>query len=151
MFARQAGRIRDALGERVLLLEHAGSTSVPGLAAKPVIDVVLAVADSAREEDYLPALESEGFTLRIREPGWFEHRLLNAPDIDANVHIFSTGCAEIDRMLQFRDRLQTNTSDRILYEETKRELASQTWQTVQQYADAKSNVIREILARTGCD
>ena len=151
LFARQARRIRDSLGEQVLLLEHAGSTSVPGLVAKPVIDIILAVADSAREEHYLPALEAEGYSLRIREPDWFEHRLLNAPDIDANVHVFSTGCAEIERMLLFRDRLRTHPDDRDLYQETKRQLAARTWEHVQQYADAKSDVIRQILAKSGRD
>ncbi len=68
LFAREAKRIRSARGERVLLLEHAGSTSVPGLAAKPRIDIVLTVADSADEAAYVPALETAGCVLRIREP-----------------------------------------------------------------------------------
>jgi GrpB-like predicted nucleotidyltransferase (UPF0157 family) len=147
LFARQAQRIRNVLRDKVLLLEHVGSTSVPGLAAKPIIDMVLAVADSADEAAYVPPLEEQGYVLRIREPDWYEHRLLKAPDIDGNLHVFSAGCEEIDRMVMFRDRLRTHAEDRELYEAAKRELAARTWKYTQNYADAKSEVIREILAR----
>ena len=146
-FLRQAERIRIALSGKVLLLEHVGSTSVPGLSAKPVIDMLLAVADSADESSYAPPLEAEGFVFRIREPDWFEHRLLKAPDIKGNLHVFSEGCDEIDRMLTFRNWLRTHDDDRNLYERTKHELAARTWSDVQNYADAKSEVIEEILLR----
>ena len=146
-FSLQANRIRDALREKVLLLEHVGSTSVAGLSAKPVIDMVLAVADSADEPSYVPPLEEQGFVLRIREADWFEHRLLKTTDIDGNLHVFSDGCGEVDRMLTFRDWLRAHDIDRKLYENTKRELAARTWKNTQHYPDAKSDVIQEILAR----
>ena len=146
-FSLQANRIRAALREKVLLLEHVGSTSVAGLSAKPVIDMVLAVADSADEASYVPPLEEQGFVLRIREANWFEHRLLKTTDIDGNLHVFSDGCGEVDRMLTFRDWLRADYTDRKLYENTKRELATRTWKNTQHYADAKSEVIQEILAR----
>jgi GrpB-like predicted nucleotidyltransferase (UPF0157 family) len=146
-FEREAERIRSALGDRALLLEHAGSTSVPGLAAKPIIDIVLAVPDSADEAAYVPALEAAGYVLRIREPDWFAHRVVKPPDESANVHIFSEGCVEIDRMLAFRDQLRSDEEDRELYERTKRDLAQRTWTYTQDYADAKSSVVEEILAR----
>jgi GrpB-like predicted nucleotidyltransferase (UPF0157 family) len=130
-----------------LRIEHAGSTSVPGLAAKPVIDIVLVVADSADENAYAPALESAGYVLRIREPDWFEHRLFKGLDPETNLHVFSEGCSEIDRTLVFRDWLRANPADRDLYERTKRELASQEWEHIQNYADAKTAVIGEMLAR----
>jgi len=146
-YERLAERIRNALGPKALLLEHVGSTSVPGLPAKPVIDIVLAVADSTDEPAYVPALEDAGFVLRIREADWFEHRLFKAPDVKGNVHVFTAGCEEIGRMMAFRDRLRSHEGDRRRYEETKRTLAARTWRYVQHYADAKSEVIREILAR----
>ena len=146
-FEREAERIRSALGDRALLIEHAGSTSVPGLAAKPIIDIVLVVPDSSDEDAYVPALEAAGYVLRIREPDWFEHRVVKPLDQGANVHIFSEGCVEVDRMLAFRDRLRTNDAERLLYERTKRELAAQTWTYTQDYADAKTAVVEEILAR----
>jgi GrpB-like predicted nucleotidyltransferase (UPF0157 family) len=147
LFAREAERIRLVLGGRVMRLEHAGSTSVPDLVAKPVIDIVLAVADSADEAAYVPALEAAGYVVRIREPEWFEHRMLKGPDTDINLHVFSAGCPEIERMLQFRDRLRTDATDRELYARTKRELAQREWGCVQDYADAKSAVVTEIMSR----
>lgn len=147
LFEREAERIRGALGERALQVEHAGSTAIPGLAAKPIIDIVLVVADSADEAAYVPPLESSGYVLRIREPDWFEHRALKGTEPTVNLHVFSTGCVEIERMLLFRDRLRTNDVERELYERTKRELAAKEWRFVQHYADAKSDVVEGIIER----
>lgn len=146
-FALLAARIRAALGEAVLLLEHVGSTAVPGLCAKPVIDIVLVVPDTTDEARYVPALEGTGFVLRIREPGWFQHRMFNAAGSACNLHVFPAGCEEPGRMLAFRDRLRSREADRRRYESAKRELAARTWRHVQHYADAKGAVVREILAR----
>jgi GrpB-like predicted nucleotidyltransferase (UPF0157 family) len=150
-FIQLKQRIQEALKEDVLLLEHVGSTSVPGLPAKPIIDIVLAVADSSAEAAYVERLEQQGFKLRIREPDWYEHRLLKFPDPKANLHVFSEGCEEIDRMLLFRDWLRNHDDDRSLYEGKKRELAGRTWKYTQNYADAKSEVVQEILARARGD
>jgi len=147
LFEREAKRVRDALGERVLLLEHVGSTSVPGLAAKPRIDMVMAVVDSSDEAAYVPPMERAGYVLRIREPDWYEHRVFKGPDTDVNLHVFSAGCPELNRMILFRDHLRTHEDDRLLYERTKRELAQRTWKYTQHYADAKSTVVEEILTR----
>lgn len=147
LYEREAARIRGALGGVVVGLEHAGSTSVPGLAAKPVVDVVLTVADSADEVSYVPALEAVGYVLVVREPEWFEHRMFKGPDTNVNLHVFTEGEPEVGRMLAFRDRLRGSVADRELYERVKRELASREWAYVQQYADAKSAVVAEILGR----
>lgn len=147
LFARESARIWSVLGNLALRIEHAGSTSVPGIPAKPTIDLLLAVVDSAREAAYMPALESAGYVLRIREPGWFEHRMLKGPDTDINLHVFSSGCPEIDRMLMFRDWLRGNPADRDLYARTKLALSEGEWPSIQSYADAKTGVIAEILAR----
>jgi GrpB-like predicted nucleotidyltransferase (UPF0157 family) len=146
-YAALERQIRDALGGDALLIEHVGSTSVPGLPAKPIIDVVLAVENSANEDTYVPRLERLGYVLRIREPDWFGHRMFKSPAIDGNIHVFSHGCEEIGRLLTFRDWLRANDDDRKLYERTKQDLASRTWKYVQDYADAKSAVVREILDR----
>jgi GrpB-like predicted nucleotidyltransferase (UPF0157 family) len=147
LFAREAERIRAVLDDRALRVEHVGSTSVPGLAAKPIIDIVLVVSDSADEPSYVPALEAAGYVVRIREPDWFEHRLFKGPDTDINLHVFSVGAAEIDRMVRFRDRLRASDTDREYYARTKRELAQRTWRHVQHYADAKTAVVQEIMSR----
>lgn len=147
LFEREAARIRAILGDLVDLLEHVGSTSVPELAAKPIIDMVLAIPDSADEAAYVPAMESAGYILRIREPGWFEHRLFKGPDTNVNVHVFTEGSPEIERMLVFRDRLRAHPDERLVYERSKRELAARDWTYLQHYADAKSEVVEAIIAR----
>ena len=104
LFEREAERIRDVLGERVGQLEHVGSTSVPGLAAKPIIDILLVVPDSSDEPAYVPDLEAAGYRLVIREPEWFEHRCLKGPDTNVNLHVYPPACPEIERYLLFRER-----------------------------------------------
>ena len=146
-FEREAARIRTAIGAKAILIEHVGSTSIPGLAAKPIIDMVLAVPDSTDESSYMPQLVAEGFVLCHREPDWFEHRMFKSANEDVNLHVFSDGCPEIGRMLLFRDWLRSNDADRRFYERTKRELAGRHWEYVQNYADAKTQVVQEIMRR----
>jgi GrpB-like predicted nucleotidyltransferase (UPF0157 family) len=147
LYEREADRIRDTLADRVRLLEHVGSTSVPGLPAKPIVDILLAVPDSADEATYVPPMEAAGYVLRIREPDWHEHRVFKGPDTDINLHTFTIGSSEIERMLAFRDWLRTHDDDRDLYLRTKRELAARHWVYVQDYADAKGEVVEAIIAR----
>lgn len=147
LFEREARRIKSILGNKVLQLEHVGSTSVPDLCAKPIIDILLVVEDSSCESSYVPVLESAGYTLRIREPEWYEHRLFKGPDTDINLHVFSKGALEIDKILRFRDWLRANREDREKYAKAKRELAQHTWENVQDYADAKTEVVEEIMKR----
>jgi GrpB-like predicted nucleotidyltransferase (UPF0157 family)/GNAT superfamily N-acetyltransferase len=151
LFEREAARIRAVLADRALRIEHVGSTSVPGLPAKSVIDIVLVVTDSADETAYVPVLAGAGYRLHVREPGWYEHRMFKGPDTDVNLHTFSAGCPEVDRMLMFRDWLRVNPTDRQLYARTKLELAQREWRFVQNYADAKSAVIDAIIARARHD
>jgi GrpB-like predicted nucleotidyltransferase (UPF0157 family) len=146
-FEQAAARIRESLGETALEIHHVGSTSVPGLAAKPLIDIDLVVPDTTDESSYVPQLEGIGYVLRIREPDWYEHRLLRGYEPPVNLHVFSPNCEEVERMLRLRDHLRTNVADRELYELAKRELAGKRWKYVQNYADAKGAVLQEILAR----
>jgi GrpB-like predicted nucleotidyltransferase (UPF0157 family) len=147
LFEREAATIRGLLGDTVLRLEHIGSTSVPGLAAKPIIDMLLVIEDPAQEDRYVPQLEGAGFRLAIREPDWYEHRVLKGTGVAINLHVLPPQSPEIDRYLRFRGQLRADESDRELYERTKRELSGRTWTYVQQYADAKSQVVEAILAR----
>jgi len=117
------------------------------LSAKPVIDMVLVVEASPDEASYVPALEGVGFTLRIREPDWYEHRMLSPREGGANLHVFTAGCPEVEKMVRFRDWLRGHETDRALYDRTKRELAARTWKYVQHYADAKTAVVEEIMTR----
>lgn len=147
LYAREEGRIRSVLGDRVVRIEHAGSTSVPGLPAKPIVDIVLEVPDSGDEPSYVPDMEAAGYRVVICEPEWYEHRVFKGHDTNVNLHTFTAGCEEVDRMLRFRDHLRASAADRELYASTKRELAAHDWKYVQQYADAKTAVVQEIMAR----
>ncbi len=146
-YAEVAARIRQALGPGAAVVEHVGSTSVPGLAAKPFIDVLLLVPDPSDEAAYVPGLEAAGFLLHVREPDWHQHRFFRAHDPEVQIHVFAVGSEEAERMLLFRDRLRANKDERTLYEETKRRLAARNWTRVQDYADAKSEIVEEIIAR----
>ena len=145
-FETHARIIAGALGGSALRIEHVGSTSVPGLAAKPIIDILVVVQDSADESTYLPQLEAAGYALRVREPHWNEHRMFRTPEIDVQIHIYSAGCPEIQRNLIFRDRLRRSIDDRHRYEQTKRELAAKEWTDTNAYADAKTEVVESIIA-----
>ena len=122
LFRREAERIRAALGERV-------------------------VRDSADEPAYLPDLEAAGYVLVIREPEWFQHRCFKGPDTDVNLHVYSPGCPEIERYLLFRERRRGHPEERARYQRVKRELAERDWTYVQEYADAKTEVVEGIIAR----
>jgi GrpB-like predicted nucleotidyltransferase (UPF0157 family) len=130
-FRREEAKIRRSLGEAALAVEHIGSTSVPRLAAKPIVDILLVVEDSGEEASYLPAMEEAGYVLRVREPNFEEHRMFRTPGKDVHVHVFSVGSKEIERLLLLRDRLRGNERDRELYASTKRKLASRDWPSMQ--------------------
>ena len=146
-FRQEEARIRAALGRAALSIEHIGSTSVPGLAAKPIVDILLVVEDSANEPSYLPALEEAGYVLRVREPDFDEHRMLRTPQKDVHVHVFSAGSPEIGRYLLLRDRLRQDDGERELYARTKRDLATKDWPSVDHYAEAKTEIIEGIISR----
>jgi GrpB-like predicted nucleotidyltransferase (UPF0157 family) len=146
-FRREAAKIRAALGEAALAIEHIGSTAVPGLAAKPIVDILLVVEDSSDEPSYVPALEKAGYALRVRERDFHEHRMLRTAARDAHVHVLSPGSPEVARYLLLRDHLRRNEEDRELYARTKRDLAIRGWPSMQHYAEAKSGVIEGIIAR----
>jgi GrpB-like predicted nucleotidyltransferase (UPF0157 family) len=143
-FEVERARIAGALGDRALLIEHIGSTSVPGLAAKPIVDIALGVAD-VHDAGVHDALVDAGYVLRVEEP---DHRMFRTPARDVHVHIYELGSPEIDKYLRFRDRLRTNADDRARYEARKRELAARgEWANMQDYADEKTGVVLDILGR----
>lgn len=148
-FAVESRRILDLLGVTALRIEHVGSTAVRGLAAKPLIDILVVVPDPSDEAAFVPQLEDAGYELRIREPEFFEHRMLRTADRGVHLHVFGPDADEVDRMLTFRDTLRTDRSARRRYEQVKRDLAHRQWPTMQHYADAKSDIIDDIMGDTG--
>jgi GrpB-like predicted nucleotidyltransferase (UPF0157 family) len=150
-YVAEEQKIKAALGSAALVVEHVGSTSIPGIPAKPTIDILLAVRDSTDERAYVPALEAQGYRLHIREPDWHQHRLLKGDQTPVNLHVFTVGSSEISRMVLLRDRCRSHPEERALYERTKLELASRVWRHVQHYANAKGEIIEEIIARALAD
>lgn len=147
-FAREAERIRSALGPLARRIEHVGSTAVPGLPAKPIIDIDLWVEDAEDEERYVPAPTGIGYALVIREPWWNGHRMLCPVDgSKVNLHVFPSTAPEPLRHLLFRDWLRTHHVDRDLYGNAKRELAVVTSEDPSKYNLAKNEVIDSIYAR----
>ena len=146
-YQKHAAVISGALGAAVLRLEHIGSTSVPGLAAKPIIDILVVVPNSADESSYLPHLEAAGYTLRVREPAFYEHRMFRTPSRNVHIHIYSPGSPEIHRNLLFRDHLRAYPADCRQYELLKRQLATRDWADINHYANAKTEFIESIITR----
>ena len=138
-------RIAEALGAGALGIDHIGSTAVPGLDAKPVVDMLVVVTDSADEDSYLPAMEDCGYVLRVREPEFEEHRMFRTPERDVHVHVLSERSPEIERYLRFRDALRATPFLRARYQELKRSLASQGPQDMNGYARAKSEFVDAII------
>lgn len=141
-----SAEVRTALGDAVLDIEHVGSTSVAGLAAKDVIDIDLTVADPRDEDVYVPPLEIVGYVLTVREPSFHEHRCLRLANPRVNLHVFGPGCPESIRLRMFRDWLRANPEDRALYEDAKR-LAIPGGGNVMDYNARKQKVVREIHDR----
>jgi GrpB-like predicted nucleotidyltransferase (UPF0157 family) len=146
-FERERARIRDALGGLARRVEHIGSTSVPGLAAKPIVDILVTIADADDETAVVARLERAGYVLRVRESG---HRMFRTPDLAVHVHVWSDSDPETERYLTFRDRLRSSSEDRKAYESLKRELARRDWDEIGHYADAKGPLIEAILVRARC-
>lgn len=142
-FELERDRIRAALGPVAIRVEHIGSTSVPGLAAKPIVDLLVTVAAPEDDGAFVPALEHAGYVLRVREPG---HRMLRTPARDVQVHVWADDDAEVDRYLTFRDRLRGSPERRREYEQLKRELAKRDWRDVNHYANAKGPFIESVLS-----
>lgn len=143
-FERERDRISQALGEVARRVEHIGSTSVAGLAAKPIVDILVTVPDVDDERAFVESLVSAGYVLRVREPG---HRLFRTPDVGVHVHVLADSDPEADRYLMFRDRLRSSAEDRIAYERLKRQLAPRDWYEIGRYAEAKGPLVEAILAR----
>jgi GrpB-like predicted nucleotidyltransferase (UPF0157 family) len=143
-FETERTRIRAALGSQALCVEHIGSTAVPGIAAKPIVDILVELDDPDDEGAYVRRMEAAGYVLRVREP---RHRMFRTPERDVHVHVWPAGSDEADEYLLLRDRLRAHEGDRRLYEDAKRALAGRRWRDMNDYAEAKSTVIAEIKAR----
>jgi GrpB-like predicted nucleotidyltransferase (UPF0157 family) len=149
-FERLRTSLADALAAVAVRISHVGSTAVPGLPAKPIIDIDLTVPDSTAEADYLPVLQAAGFRLIAREPEWEEHRCLTSAHPNGNVHVFSPGAVEPARHLFFRDRVRQNRADRDAYGALKLALAA-PGSPAGDYNGGKAALIYDIYERAFAD
>lgn len=145
-YETERARLVAALGPVVRRIEHIGSTAVPGLAAKPIIDILVEVDDPDAEDGYRAILEAAGYQLRVREP---RHRMFRTPARDVHVHLWPTDSQESADYLGLRNWLRTHANDRARYEQAKRALSGQAWRDMNYYAEAKGPVIAEIRRRAG--
>lgn len=143
-FEAHRRRISDALGAVARRVDHVGSTAVTGLAAKPIVDIQVSVADVEEEASYLGPLVAAGYRLRVREPG---HRMFRTPGLDVHVHLCDAGSDWERRHLLLRDWLRQSADDREAYADLKIRLQRQDWDTMNHYADAKSELIAEMTVR----
>ena len=152
-FEEIKNRLQKALGSFLIEVAHSGSTSVPGLPAKDIIDIDLTLKDAADEESYVKLLENAGFRFLLREPGWHQHRFFVEDWPDAyhvNLHVWGPNCPEVIRHRIFRDWLLKTPSDLQLYAKVKREAAEQAviaGDSMMDYTQRKDKTIQEILER----
>jgi GrpB-like predicted nucleotidyltransferase (UPF0157 family) len=140
-FEQHRQRILAAVGTVARTVEHIGSTAVPGLAAKPIVDIMVTVDDPNDEAAYLTPMQEAGYVLRVRE---VNHRMFRTPDRDVHVHIWAAGGDDEERHLDFRDHLRSSPDDRHAYAVLKRSLEGR-WEDVNYYAEAKGPFIRQTL------
>jgi GrpB-like predicted nucleotidyltransferase (UPF0157 family) len=146
-FAATRSRLEQTLPGQMVGIEHVGSTSVPGLAAKPIIDIDLLLDSTADESRYLPALEGLGYRLVLREPWWYGHRMLVSPTADVNLHVWPQDAPEPIRHRLFRDWLRSHPDDRDRYAAAKRSVAAATEDQPGDYSLSKNAVIDDIYAK----
>jgi GrpB-like predicted nucleotidyltransferase (UPF0157 family) len=144
-FASWRDRIASALGGVALRIDHIGSTSVPGLAAKPIVDIQISVADISDEEGYVPPLQGLGVQLRSRDDLHRYFRPFADRPREVHVHVCPAASEWERRHLLFRDHLRANPAAREVYEEAKREAARVWMDDAWAYTDAKSEVILNIM------
>jgi GrpB-like predicted nucleotidyltransferase (UPF0157 family) len=154
-FLDAKARIEAVLGSTAVAILHTGSTSVPGLPAKDVIDIDLVVKDAKNEDTYVQALEGLGFRFLFREPDWYQNRaFVDEGDRPGayfiNLNVFGPDCPEVERHRIFREWLSKSPEELQLYATVKRECAAASvaaGESQQEYNMRKEKTIREILNR----
>ncbi|MEY1422254.1 GrpB family protein [Morganella morganii] len=146
VYAQEKQRILDALGDKALHVEHVGSTAVPGLAAKPVIDIDLIVTDPANEDAWLPALIALGYEHTVRESSWYQHRMLKQEQPQVNLHVFAPRCPEHLRHILFRDWLISHPDDLAAYAQSKMTAKDGVSNTMD-YNRKKHDTVQQIYTR----
>ena len=148
-FESESAKIRAGLGDQVIRVEHVGSTSVPGLAAKPVVDIQVSVRSMVPRSAYVDPLVRLGYRSAI-DPWTDEHEFFSRDEDGErafHVHVCGQGSEWEQRHLAFRDWLRSHPDDAAAYERLKRDLAERYPRDTYSYAAAKTEFIEEVEAR----
>jgi 16S rRNA processing protein RimM len=144
-FEAEASRLRDALADVAVRIDHVGSTSVPGLAAKPTVDIHVSVPDVYDREAYFPLMFGLGYE-HTPDPAFPDYPFFGWPSAKAprtfNLHVCQAGTETEQRHLRFRDRLRTDSQARDEYAALKRRLALECGNDIEAYIDAKDAFIK---------
>ena len=149
-FRQEAARISAAAGSNAVAVHHVGSTAIPGIYAKPVIDLLLVVWDLAALDEKQPEMEALGYEAR-GEYGIPGRRFFRRDDKHGDrthqVHAFEDGSPQIARHLAFRDYMIAHPETAQEYSDLKRELAAQHPSDIEAYMDGKNEFIQEVDKR----
>ncbi|MGB9177948.1 MAG: GrpB family protein [Pyrinomonadaceae bacterium] len=149
-FEAEAKQVADALGENVVAIHHIGSTAIPNIYAKPVVDLLVEVRDITEVDSRSSAMESLGYEVmgEYGIPGRRYFRKDNREGIRThNIHAFEAGSVEVERHLAFRDYMIAHPVDAEKYSEMKRKLAEEHPQSIDGYMDGKDGFIKEMDRR----
>lgn len=149
-FEAEAKHVAGALGENVVAVHHVGSTAIPEIYAKPVIDLLVEVRDITEVDGRSSSMESHGYEV-MGEYGIQGRRYFRKDNGEGirthHVHVFEAGSEQVARHLAFRDYMIAHPSDARSYSELKRRLASENPLSIDAYMDGKDGFIKEIDRR----
>lgn len=153
MFEDEKRRILTALGEAEALVEHIGSTAIEGLAAKPVIDIMIGLPDFSLADRLVTGIEALGYEYFKKYEDEMPFRRYFARDSNGKrshqIHMVEIGGEFWKRHLFFRDYLRRNPEAAKEYAALKKRLAEREWENVNEYADAKTEFIKSIERKAG--
>jgi GrpB-like predicted nucleotidyltransferase (UPF0157 family) len=147
LFDRESIQLTISLGDNLVNIYHIGSTSIPTIYAKPIIDILGAVKDLAKVDDRNNEIAALGY-ISMGEHGIAGRRFFRKDNAEGirthHIHIFELGSTQIDRHLAFRDYLRVHLDDAQKYSELKQQLARQYPADIEKYMDGKDEFIKEI-------
>jgi GrpB-like predicted nucleotidyltransferase (UPF0157 family) len=147
LFEEEAERIRAACGDRLVGIEHIGSTSIPGLAAKPILDIMPLLVSFEEGFDIVPNMEGLGYEYKGEYGIPRRHYFVKGTPRTHHVHMYEADDDEVVRHLLFRDYLREYADTAAEYESLKRRLAAEVPR--EDYPEAKTGFVAQVLARAG--
>ncbi len=154
MFEVESKRITDVLGENIVRIHHIGSTAIPNIYAKPIIDLLIEVKYITKVDEQNSQMESLGYEV-MGEFGIIDRRFFRKDNHKGirthHVHIFEFGSKQIERHLAFRDYMIAHPEEAQQYSQLKRELAKKYPTNIQKYMDGKDSFVKAIDKKARCN